>query len=90
MPESTSLPNSGNPNNYLKNLKVNDILVTGFDGADENYEVYVSNNVDEALITAETVNYNAKVTNILSRMLFSYFCKKSLYVKCGLIWILKI
>ena len=69
MPESTSLPNSGNPNNYLKTLKVNDTLVTGFDGADENYEVYVANNIGEALITAETVNSNAKVTNIGSKEL---------------------
>ena len=69
MPDYTSLPSVGNPNNYLKFLKVNDILVTGFDGADENYEVYVANNVAEVLITAETVNSNAKVTNVGSKEL---------------------
>ena len=69
MPESTNLPNSGNPNNYLKTLKVNDMSVTGFDASNENYEVYVANNVEEILITAETVNSNAKVTNIGTKSL---------------------
>ena len=63
MPEVTNLPNSGNPNNYLKSLKVNDNLVTGFDGSKENYEIYVANNVKEVLISAETVNSNAKIEN---------------------------
>ena len=63
MPEYTNLPSSGNPNNYLKSLKVNDELVTGFDGALENYEVYVANNIKEALITAEAINTNAKISN---------------------------
>jgi len=64
MPEFTSLPNAGNPNNYLKSLKVNDNLVTGFDGVNENYEIYVANNVNEVLISAEAVNSNAKITNL--------------------------
>ena len=69
MPDHTNLPSTGNPNNYLKTLKVNDESVTGFDAADENYEVYVANNVEEALITAETVNSNAKVTNVGAKQL---------------------
>ena len=63
MPEYTNLPSTGNPNNYLKTLKVNDNPVTGFDGAIEEYKVYVANNVTEALITAETVNSKASVSN---------------------------
>ena len=64
MPESTKLPNEGNPNNFLKSLKVNDSLVTGFDGVNENYDVYVANNIKNALITAETINSNAKIDNL--------------------------
>ncbi len=63
MPESTSLPNSGNPNNYLKTLKVNGTEVTGFDGAKEDYIFYVANNISETLINAETINSNARISN---------------------------
>ena len=39
IPESTSLPAKGNPNNYLKTLTVNGTSVTNFDGAKTNYSV---------------------------------------------------
>jgi len=64
MPEMVStLPNKGNPNNYLSNLKINDVDVEGFDGADTNYTIHVSNEVKVANITANTVNSNATIKN---------------------------
>ena len=41
IPASTSLPNKGNPNNYLKTLTVNNTSVTNFDGANTNYTVTI-------------------------------------------------
>ncbi len=43
IPTSTSLPATGNPNNYLKTLKVNGSSVTNFDGADTSYTVTIAN-----------------------------------------------
>ena len=64
MPETVStLPNKGNPNNYLSNLKINDVDVEGFDGADTNYTIHVSNDVKVAAITAISVNSNATIEN---------------------------
>lgn len=42
MPASTSLPNIGNPNNYLKTLTVNGNSVSGFDGNKTSYTYTVS------------------------------------------------
>ena len=39
IPTSTSLPNKGNPNNYLKTLTVDNKSVTNFDGANTEYAV---------------------------------------------------
>ena len=41
IPASTSLPNKGNPNNYLKTLTVNNTSVTNFDDANTNYTVTI-------------------------------------------------
>ena len=41
MPESTTLPNLGNPNNRLKSLKVNGSLVTNFNSDTLNYTVNI-------------------------------------------------
>lgn len=41
MPESTPLPALGNPNNYMKEIKVNNELIKNFDGAEEKYTVNI-------------------------------------------------
>ena len=41
MPNSTSLPNPGNPNNWLSKLTVNGATVSGFDSAKTNYSINV-------------------------------------------------
>lgn len=41
MPNDTPLPPLGNPNNYMSEIKVNNLLLTNFDGAVEKYSVTV-------------------------------------------------
>ena len=69
MPEFTSLPSTGNPNNYLSDLKVNGTTVNGFDGAKTNYTIYVPYNNFEVPITGTTVNSNASISNIGTKKL---------------------
>ncbi len=61
IPNSTSLPNQGNPNNYLKQLEVNGASVTNFDGSNTSYTVYVPFSATNVDIKTATVNSNAKV-----------------------------
>lgn len=62
MPASTSLPKTGNPNNYLSNLNINGSSVASFDGGVTNYNYYVKSNVESITISATTVNSNARVS----------------------------
>lgn len=62
MPASTSLPKTGNPNNYLSSLNINGSSVSSFDGGVTNYNYYVKSNVDNVTISATTVNSNARVS----------------------------
>ena len=41
MPDSTPLPPLGNPNNYMSEIKVNNIALTNFDGANEKYSITI-------------------------------------------------
>ena len=61
MPDTTELPAKGNPNNYLKNLKIDDKTIASFDGAVTTYNYYVDSNVKSVNITAETVNSSAHI-----------------------------
>lgn len=64
MPETVSeLPAKGNPNNYLKTLKINNTDVEGFDGGKADYKVHVSYDVKVADIDAIAVNSNASIEN---------------------------
>lgn len=60
--EKTSLPATGNPNNYLKTLTVNGKSVDQFNSETLAYTVYVSGM--NAEITATTINGNAKVSGV--------------------------
>lgn len=61
MPDKTTLPKLGNPNNWLKSLKVNDSLVTGFD--DDKLEYTVNIDYAETVkIEATTINSKAKTS----------------------------
>lgn len=62
MPLSTPLPNSGNPNNYLKYITVNGYDLSGFDGAKTSYSMNVSSITTSLNIDAATVNKYADYT----------------------------
>ncbi len=66
MPTETKLPNTGNPNNYLKTLTYNDgsgaKSISGFVGDKVSYNLNVLNNVSSITIAATTINSSAKVT----------------------------
>lgn len=62
IPEKTELPIQGNPNNWLKSLKVNDVSVTNFDSEETSYSVVVPKDTKSVNIVATTVNSNATVT----------------------------
>ena len=61
MPEVTTLPPMGSPNNYLKSLSVNGTGVTDFDGAKTSYTYTVSGAATEAYVDYTKVNSKAKV-----------------------------
>lgn len=62
IPESTSLPKTGNPNNWLKTLTVNNASVTNFDAEETKYTVNVTEDTKEVTIAATTINANAKTS----------------------------
>jgi len=64
MPESTSLPSQGNPNNRLKNIKIDDVVIDGFESDEMSYTVYVENDKSSIKLTAATINSNAKVKGV--------------------------
>lgn len=55
MPAYTSLPPTGNQNNYLKSLTIAGQSVPSFDGGVTNYNYYVDYNVNSVSISASTV-----------------------------------
>lgn len=61
MADSYDLPAQGNPNNRLKNIKIDNQLIDGFTSSEFSYTVYVEGNVETVNITAGTVNANATV-----------------------------
>lgn len=60
---STSLPSLGNPNNWLSDLKVNDISVSNFSGDKTEYHVIVPY-TNEVNIKTTTVNSNSTTNNL--------------------------
>lgn len=60
------LPSPLNPNNYLSELKVNGSSVTGFDGANTSYDVYVSASTSSIKLSAKTVNGYSKISGGIS------------------------
>lgn len=61
MPDTTTLPRLGNPNNWLKTLKVNNSLVSNFDNDKLNYTVNVPYS-ESIRVDATTVSTKATVT----------------------------
>lgn len=63
MPSYTvTAPKLGNPNNYLKDLKIDNNTVSQFNYETYNYNVYLSSNVSSVNVTASVIDSNAKVS----------------------------
>ncbi len=62
MPEKTSLPSKGNPNNLLKEIAIDGTKVEGFSSSNTSYKVYVDYGVEKVKVTAKTINSAATVT----------------------------
>ena len=63
IPSKTALPPTGNPNNWLKDLKVDSKTVSGFKGATTSYNLgTVENSKSSINISSTTVNSNASVS----------------------------
>ena len=60
------LPSPNNPNNYLKELKLNGSSVTGFDGGNTSYDVYVSASTGSVSLSAKTVNGGSRISGSIS------------------------
>ena len=64
MPDSTSLPSKGNPNNYLSDLAINNTKVAGFDGGVTTYNYYLNSSNPKITIGGSTVNSNARISGL--------------------------
>ncbi|MBQ7141184.1 MAG: SH3 domain-containing protein [Bacilli bacterium] len=62
MPSSTSLPNAGNPNNYLSDLKINGETVNSFDGDNTSYTHYVASTVSKINVSATSVKNKGSIS----------------------------
>ena len=62
MPEVTTLPNPGNPNNYLKNLTIDGTTISGFDGGKTTYTYNVAPGTESVNIAIEKVYNKQTVT----------------------------
>lgn len=61
MPEKTTLPALGNPNNYLKALNVDGVSVPNFKGATTNYNITVDSTKTSVKITCTSVSKKSTV-----------------------------
>ncbi len=64
MPDTTTLPTLGNPNNWLKNLQVDSISVNNFKGETTSYIVTVPYNTTSVNVTASAVNSSSAIEGI--------------------------
>lgn len=69
MPEATYLPKSGNPNNHLKELKVNNTLLNSFEHDKNEYTFYVRSGATSVTIEGTPINSNATLTGVGDIML---------------------
>ena len=65
MPEVTSLPTkTGWPNNYLKNISINNKSIAGFDGDTTEYNYYLDINTSKVKLGAEPVSSRTNITGV--------------------------
>jgi beta-N-acetylglucosaminidase len=63
MPESTPLPPLGNPNNYMREIKVNNLSLTNFDSANEKYSITIAY-TDKVTITGSAIAGTSRVDGL--------------------------
>jgi len=64
MPVKTSLPNTGNPNNYLKDITINGYTISGFDMKKQEYNYNVSNVTSNVEIGIGKISNVSSVTGV--------------------------
>ena len=64
MPDKTNLPDRGNPNNYLKSLKINNTVLFDKTDTKTNYDLTLSGNVTTAIIEATPLNGKATINGL--------------------------
>lgn len=64
MPVKTSLPNTGNPNNYLKDITINGYTISGFDMKKQEYNYNVSSAFDSVEIDVLKVSNVSNVSGV--------------------------
>ncbi len=62
MPESTSMPAQGNPNNRLKSIAVDGKTINGYSSSTFNYKLTVPTETSSVKVTATTINSAATVS----------------------------
>lgn len=83
MPNSTSLPNPGNPNNWLSKLTVNGATVSGFDSAKTDYSINVSSSTNSVNVDYVKVANTSSVTGSGNITLNGNSTKVSINVTAG-------
>ncbi len=63
IPESTPLPALGNPNNYMSEIKVNNMPLTNFDGGNEKYSITIAY-TDKVTITGTAIANTSKIEGL--------------------------
>lgn len=81
MPTSTSLPATGNQNNYLKSLTIDSKSVSSFSGSNQNYNYYVDSNVNSVNIGATALKTTSSVSGTGKINLTSSTTSQNIVVK---------
>ena len=61
---AVTAPSVGNPNNYLKDIKVNGTTISGFSHLKQSYNMNLASNVTSVNISATKINNNATVSGV--------------------------
>ena len=64
MNDKYELPKTGNPNNHLSDLKINDRTIMNFEHDNDNYTYYVSSTTIAVKIDATPINKNATISGL--------------------------
>ena len=64
MPSKTNMPDRGNPNNYLKNIKINNTVIFDTSSNKTDYDITLSGNVTTIKIEATPVNSKASINGL--------------------------